>query len=508
VMDLIPELMARSKGVLAFKIGTKGISVAMTNPGDLKTIHLIKKRVGQPVITYYLTKRDLQNALFKYKGTLKEEFVSIVEKLRDISLTAEARDDTVVKVVDMLLQYGHQNKASDIHIEPYTNKIVIRFRIDGVMHDVLESPKELLDFILIRIKILAKMRIDEHLAAQDGKFRFYADTLDSIRAQQTSENLREINKLRDIVDVRVSIVPIVEGENIVMRLLSAKMRQFALEDLGFPFADMNKVQDAIKNPHGMIVVTGPTGSGKTTTLYALMKLLNNRKVHVSTIEDPVEYDIEGISQIQVNTKTNLTFAKGLRAIVRQDPDIIMVGEIRDDETAGIAINSAMTGHLVLTTLHANDAATTLPRFLDMGVEPFLVASTVNVVIAQRLVRKICEKCRVSYALTDKEKKLISNTPSVKQAYQKQGYKNMSKLRLYKGEGCTICNHTGYTGRVGVFEVLEMTDTVKKLILQRASSDDILVAARKEKMNIMLEDGINKVVRGITTFEEVLRVTGI
>jgi len=258
-------------------------------------------------------------------------------------------------------------------------------------------------------------------------------------------------------------VPIVEGENVVMRLLSSKGRRFQLEDLGFSKNDLDKIDRAIKNPHGMILATGPTGSGKTTTLYSILKIVNTRNVHISTIEDPVEYDIEGVSQIQVNTKTKLTFASGLRAIVRQDPDIIMVGEIRDSETADIAVNSAMTGHLVLSTLHANNASTTLPRLLEMGIEAFLVSSTLRVIVAQRLVRKICEKCRSSYLLTAAHKKQIEDASDVKAILERKGHKDLNKVTLYRGGGCKSCGDTGYSGRIGVFEILEMTEEIRKLI---------------------------------------------
>ncbi|MFC1595124.1 GspE/PulE family protein [Patescibacteria group bacterium] len=485
VLNLIPELVARSKGIIAFGKEGDAIKVGMMNPDDLETRHLVEKRVGGKVMPYFITKRDVTGALDRYKGSLKQEFEKLFEKLKDVSLAREERDELTVKMVDILMQYGHQNKASDIHVEPYEKKIVVRFRIDGVMHDVLELPKELSDLILTRIKILAKMRTDEHRAAQDGKFRF------AINEEQ--------------VDVRVSIVPVIEGENVVMRILSSKSRQFSLSDLGLSDNALKKVKNAIKHPHGMILVTGPTGSGKTTTVYAVLKILNKREVHISTIEDPVEYDIEGISQIQVNTKTNLTFAKGLRAIVRQDPDIILVGEIRDEETSGIAINSAMTGHLVLSTLHANDAATTLPRLLDMGIEPFLIASTINVVIAQRLVRKTCASCRVSYQPTSDDIKMIESDAIIKNAFIRLGHKNIKKALIFKGKGCKTCGNTGYIGRIGIFEVLVMAENIKDLIIKRASSDEIMKIAKKNNMTTMLEDGVEKVLNGATTLEEVLRV---
>ncbi|MCX6796620.1 MAG: GspE/PulE family protein, partial [Candidatus Falkowbacteria bacterium] len=349
-----------------------------------------------------------------------------------------------------------------------------------------EIPQNLSEFIIARIKILAKMRTDEHRSAQDGKLSF-----------KSGENK---------IDVRVSIVPVTQGENLVLRILSDKNKRFTLDDLGMRESDLQKVNKAIRNPHGMILVTGPTGSGKTTTLYAVLKILNKREVHISTIEDPVEYDIEGISQIQVDLKTNLTFAKGLRAIIRQDPDVIMIGEIRDEETAGIAVNSALTGHLVLSTLHTNDSATALPRLLDMSMEPFLIASTVNVVIGQRLVRKICEKCCSTRPITDEEKRIMKSDPKLLDFIQAQGHKDLDKITFFRGEGCKVCGNTGYHGRIGIFEVLELNDDISSLIIKRAASSEIMALARKNGMTTMLEDGFLKVFKGVTSFSEVFRVT--
>lgn len=483
-MHTIPEIVAQNKGIIVFGRNEDKVKLGMLNPADIEALYLVKKRLGQDVLPFYITKNGFKGALKHYKGSLKEEFEIILDRLKDEASTLEERDGATVEVVDTLLQYANQSKVSDIHIEPYHKKVGVRFRIDGVMHDVLDLPKDLFDLVLIRIKILAKLRTDEHMAAQDGKLRF-----------STSSGKK--------VDVRVSIVPVIGGENVVMRLLSSENRLFNLSSLGLEEGDLQKVEKAIKHPHGMILVTGPTGSGKSTTLYAVMNILNKREVHISTIEDPVEYDIGGVSQIQVNPKTDLTFAKGLRAIVRQDPDIIMVGEIRDSETAGIAVNSAMTGHLVLSTLHTNNAATTLPRLLDMGIEPFLVASTVQVIIAQRLVRQICGKCRVSYGLEEEDKKIFEGSDDLKKLIEK---KDLNKLRLYKGKGCKMCGGTGYSGRVGIFEVLEMTDDVKNLVIKRASSDEIVKVAEKNGMTRMFEDGIAKVLEGITTLDEVMRVT--
>ncbi|HBU07353.1 MAG TPA: hypothetical protein DEB09_04700 [Candidatus Magasanikbacteria bacterium] len=486
LLQKVPELIARSKGVIAFLADDKGIKVAMLNPADLDTIHVLEKLLGNNIEPLFMTQQDFEEAMSNYKLGLKDEFNKILVDLQKFGLNKEKSDDVVVSMVDTLLKYGHQNRASDIHIEPYNEKLMVRFRIDGIMHDVLEVPKEFSEVVLTRIKILSKMRTDEHRAAQDGKLRFKSES--------------------ETVDVRVSVVPTTLGENVVMRILSARSRSFGLSDLGLANSEMKKVQKAIKHPHGMFLVTGPTGSGKTTTLYAILKLLNRRDVNIATIEDPVEYDMEGITQIQVNVKTNLTFANGLRSIVRQDPNVIMVGEIRDQETADIAVNSALTGHLVLSTLHTNDAATTLPRLLDMDIEPFLVASTVNVAIAQRLVRKICSRCRTSYEMSEIEKKSLDSDSHIKSIFTKKAGKKLEKLRLYKGAGCDVCNHTGYKGRVGVFEILEMSEEIKNLVLQHASSQQIMETAKAQGMVTMLEDGIDKVLNGVTTLEEVLRVT--
>ncbi len=355
------------------------------------------------------------------------------------------------------------------------------------MHKVLEWPKDLHESVISRIKIMAKMRTDEHASAQDGKF--------------------SLDMGEETVDVRVSILPIIGGENAVLRLLSRDSRSLSLKSLGLSEKDLAKVYAGLKNPHGMILVTGPTGCGKTTTLYEILKILNKAEVNIATIEDPVEYDIEGVSQIQVNAKTNLTFTSGLRAIVRQDPDIIMVGEIRDRETAQIAINAAMTGHLVLSTVHSNDSATTLPRLLDMGIEPFLVASTINLIIAQRLVRKICEKCRYSYAL-EEEKEILSEVAGLIEVIEAKSGKKIEKIRLYKGMGCKACSNTGYSGRLGIFELLSVDETVRQLVIKRASSGEIFAGAAANGMDSMLHDGLEKVFGGITTISEIIRATRV
>ncbi len=483
IFGLIPESMAVARGIVAFNHDESGFKVGMRNPDDLEAVALIEKRLGGRIISYYITARDFENSIFKYKSGLSGEFKEIIKALKDKKTKREVKDELIVKIVNVLLTYGYKDNASDIHIEPYNSKIVIRFRVDGVMNDVLEVPKELSEFIVARVKILSKLRIDEHQAAQDGKFRY------------------DIGG--DVFDVRVSILPVSNGENIVLRLLSAKNRQLGLVDLGLSEKDLTKVKKMASYPHGMILVVGPTGAGKTSTLYSILKILNQRDVHISTIEDPIEYNIEGISQIQVNSKAKLTFAQGLRSILRQDPDIIMVGEIRDEETADIAINSALTGHLVLSTLHTNNAVTSVPRLIDMKIQPFILASTINLVIAQRLVRKICENCRESYMADDETVELVKTDPIAEAIIKNSGHKDLKKTRFYRGTGCEVCNNTGYVGRIGVFEVLEISPKIKELIGAQASSDEIFVIAKQEGMTTMLEDGLNKALNGLVSLEEVI-----
>ena len=483
VLQLIPRVMAEKQKVISFNRDQKGIKLAMVNPGNLTVINLIEKKTGQPVIPYYTTAENITNALAHYQKGIEKEFSEIIqENISQAKKGAKAEDLPIIKVVDTIIEYAYENKASDIHIEPTEEKTLIRFRIDGILHDIIDLPKKIHELVVTRIKIMARLRTDEHRSAQDGK----------IRAQVHEDKL----------DIRVSIVPIVEGEKVVMRLLSERSRQFSLEDLGFASEDLVKLKKEYAKPYGMILATGPTGAGKSTTLYAILKILNRREINISTIEDPVEYDIEWVNQIQVNPKTNLTFASGLRSILRQDPDVIMVGEIRDEETADMAINSAMTGHLVLSTLHTNDAPTALPRLLEMRIEPFLIASTVNIIIAQRLVRKICSQCVVSEQVSlDQLKKKFS--PGLIEKYFGSAKK---EVRLYHGKGCKICSQTGYSGRVGIFEVLAVSEAIRELIMARADADQIRRQAIKEGMKTMIEDGVSKALAGATTVEEVLRAT--
>ncbi len=403
-----------------------------------------------------------------------DEFNRTIEK----ELSAGA-NISIINIIDHLLRYASKIHASDIHIDPQDKVIRIRFRIDGVLEDAHPLPKDIHSEVISRIKVLSGLRTDEHNAAQDGRFR-------SIIADFGS------------VDVRVSIVPTYHGENAVLRLLSDNAENFTLETLGFTDTDQKKILHAIKKPSGMILVTGPTGSGKTTTLYTIIKMLNSKDISIITIEDPIEYAVQEVEQIQVNARTGLTFANGLRSILRQDPNVIMVGEIRDIETAGIAVNTALTGHLLLSTLHTNDVSTTLPRLLDMKIEPFLVASTVSIGIGQRLVRKICEHCKEKQSVTDEEYTRLSETISDATLLNNRDY--------FKGRGCSACNGTGYKGRIVIAEVLVADEEIRAAILRKASAQEIKQIAIKNGMTPMLVDGFKKALLGLTTIEEVLRVT--
>ena len=391
---------------------------------------------------------------------------------------AKGADVSVIKFVDALIQDAHAVRSSDIHLDPSGSGVKIRFRIDGVLQDVQLIPSAMHNEVISRIKILCGLRTDEHQAAQDGRFRLVLESGSS-------------------VDVRVSIVPTYYGENAILRLLAEQAEEFTLTSLGFTQENARKISRAVQKPYGMILATGPTGSGKTTTLYTLVKMLNRPDVSIITIEDPIEYSIEGINQIQVNSQRGLTFATGLRSMLRQDPNIIMVGEIRDTETAGLAVNTALTGHLVLSTLHTNDAPTTLPRLLDMKVEPYLIASTVNIAIGQRLVRRICEKCKTETKLNEaEEKSLFEVLPEDLRTRHSH---------FFRGKGCGACNGTGYVGRVGVHEVMEIENNVRDAILRKASASEIRRIAVAEGMNPMMIDGFHKAARGLTSIEEVLRM---
>jgi len=484
LLEYIPEVVAHSQRAIVFKEEKGVLFLATNNPDNYEFIKHLEKTTGCKVEVYYATPYTIDMALRRYSGDLEREARTLIEEIKKNPNSAE---QTVVQLINLLFEHGYANVASDIHIEPLEEKCIVRFRVDGTLFRVLEYPKELHSRMVSRIKILSRLRTDEKAAPQDGRF------------DHKVENGGE-------VDVRVSVLPTTEGENVVMRLLMQQGKRFTIDSLGLLDDDLKKLKKNAKKPWGMIMVVGPTGSGKTTTLYGVLQLLNEPSVNIMTVEDPVEYNINGVQQTQVNVKKKLTFATGLRSIVRQDPDIIMVGEIRDEETVNMAVDAAMTGHLVLSTMHANDAATAFPRLLEMKVEPFLIASAINVSIAQRLVRTICESCRESYFLTSEEVEEISEDKNfVEMVKVISGKKDIMKVRFFRGKGCDLCEDTGYEGRTSVFEVLEITEALRKLIGEKSSSDAIRKKAMEEGMTPMVYDGISKALLGVTTIFEVRKV---
>lgn len=480
ILSLIPEKLARNYRVVPFEKRDGQLNLAMENPDDFEALEFVRRQTNLQIIPYYATPKDIAKALGQYKKSIKKDFEKeITENIMKASpeedLEKAAEKLPIIKILDTIVAYAIAERASDVHIEKQSGEVVVRFRIDGVLRDIVKLPKEIEAAIVARIKILSKLKIDEHRTPQDGRYKFVIDG--------------------DVIALRISIIPGFYGENVVMRILHETARPSSLEELGLKSKGLELIRSNIRRPHGMILVTGPTGSGKTTTLYSILNILNTIEVKICTIEDPIEYGITRVSQFQVNTKTGLNFAAGLRALLRHDPDIIMVGEIRDKETAEIAVHAALTGHLVLSTLHTNDASGAIPRFIDMGVEAFLLGSTLNVVIAQRLVRKLCKKCIVQY------------TPdsAVVKKLEKELNISLSGQKYYKGKGCEECGGKGYAGRIGLFEVLPATEKVREVISQKVTSDEIQKVAVSEGMVTMLQDGLDKVASGLTTIEELLRV---
>ncbi len=486
MLDYIPEVVAFSQKAVVFEEEGNVLKIATTQPDNYPFFKLLEQKTGKEVEVFYATPLDMEQGLKKYRGDLMAEMRRLIKDLQKSKMGGE---ENVVELVNLVMEYSYSNLASDIHIEPLSEFAIIRFRIDGILHKVAEYPKTLHDRIVSRIKIMSKLRTDEKAAAQDGRF--------------------EYDMVGGGVDVRVSIMPTTEGENVVMRLLMQRGRRFSIDELGLLDNDLKKLKAAAKKPYGMIIVVGPTGSGKTSTLYSVLQMLSEPEVNIMTIEDPTEYNVEGVQQTQVNKAKDITFPKGLRSIVRQDPDIIMVGEIRDEETVDMALNSAMTGHLVLTTMHANDSATTFPRFLEMGAESFLVASSINVAIAQRLVRTICEECRESYFLSGEELEVLKEEKALAQRIKDiAGEEKLEEVRFYRGGGCKFCNDSGYDGRTAVFEVLEVTEEIRNLIVQKESSDIIMRKAIEQGMSTMLQDGVSKALMGVTTLEEIRKAAKV
>ena len=506
ILSLIPEPIARNHNIIAFKKTSDSIEVAMLDTDDLTAIDFVKKKVGLKVLPRITDAESIKSALLLYQKTLKDEFGDIIEKetaslvvmpdeeggeeVSGDDLKKLAEDLPVVRIVDALLKHAIIQNASDIHIEPMENQVLVRYRIDGILHDAMTLPKSAAASITARIKVLSNLKLDEKRLAQDGRFKI------------------ELSDQK--VGFRVSILPVFYGEKTVMRLLKEGGGGYSLEGLGFHGQALEQVHDATKQKTGLILVTGPTGSGKSTTLYTVLDILNTPEVNISTIEDPIEYQMARVNQTQVKSQIGFTFSQGLRALVRQDPDIIMVGEIRDGETASLATNAALTGHLVLSTLHTNSAAGAVPRLVDMDVEPFLLVSTIKVVVGQRLVRRLADQ-KEKYNLTDNEiadlgKKI--NLDNVLKALKDEGiidgHATWKSIPFYKPKPSPE-SEDGYHGRVGIHEVLHLTPSIRELVLSGATTAAIEEQAKKEGMMTMIEDGMFLAAQGVTTVEEVLRV---
>lgn len=505
VLSLVPEPIARKHNIIAFKKSASTLEVAMLDTEDLAAIDFIKKKVGLKILPRLTDKDSLKGILLQYQKSLKAEFGDIIEKESnalkmvtegggeaesEADLKKLAEDLPVVKIVDTLLNHAIIQGASDIHIEPMDAQVVIRYRIDGILHDAMVLPKTAASGIVARIKVLSNLKLDEKRLPQDGRFK--------------------IESAGEKVAFRVSTLPVYYGEKTVMRLLRESVSGFTLEGLGFHGTGLERIYEATKQRVGMILTTGPTGSGKSTTLYTILDLVNEPGVNISTIEDPIEYQMARVNQTQVKSEIGLTFSSGLRSLMRQDPDIIMVGEIRDNETASLAVNAALTGHLVLSTLHTNSASSTMPRLIDMDIEPFLIVSTVNVIISQRLVRRLTN-AKEKYTLTDAEVATLSKTVNMARVLEvlkeekivapNAEWKDIPFYRPKKSEE----SEDGYKSRVGIHEVLKMSPAIRELIIKGETPVKIEEQAKREGMITMLEDGIIKAAQGITTIEEILRV---
>jgi type IV pilus assembly protein PilB len=516
ILKIIPEPIARKHSIVAFRKNDLDLEVAMTDPEDIQTIEFIHKKSNLNILPRLTNSKSIKTILKQYEKSMEEELGGLIKSKEDSEdkdksnsldgkiiastdkddngeedLEKAAEDLPVIKIVDTILKYAIDQGASDIHIEPTEKDVIVRYRIDGILHNAMVLPKKLQLGVVARIKVLSNLKLDEHRLPQDGRFKI------------ETEDYK--------ISFRVSLLPVYDGEKIVMRLLREETSKKTLDSLGILGSALEVVKRALKKPVGMFLVTGPTGSGKTTTLYTAMEILNTEDVNISTVEDPIEYRMPKVNQTQIRASIGMTFAAGLRALLRQDPNIIMVGEIRDGETASLAVNAALTGHLVLSTLHTNSAAGALPRLIDMGVEPFLISSTANAILAQRLVRRLCDE-KIEYILTDDQIKSLSHQFDLDRILKvliKEKVVNAKStwktIKFYKAK-TTKENPSGYKGRIGIYEVLEVSEKIRDAIIKRSSQDDINKIAQEEGMLTMLEDGFSKAAMGYTTIEEILRVT--
>lgn len=523
-LKLIPERIARQYGVVLFGVDGETKLLAMEDPDDILAINFLQKQLGQKIKVHVAPVSQIQSALDQYRGNISSELTEVITEQDDDEAAADevsaddlSEDSPIAQTVNLLIEYAIRSSASDIHIEPRDGFVSVRYRVDGILREANKLPKKVHSALISRIKILSNLKIDERRVPQDGRFKIKIGS--------------------GVYALRVSTLPITEGEKVVMRILNESSKAATLEELGYWGMSLDSINEAIRQPHGMVLVTGPTGSGKSTSLFSTLSILNKPSVNISTVEDPVEYKIPGANQTQVNPKAGMTFAAGLRALLRQDPNIIMVGEIRDGETSGLAVQAALTGHLVFATLHTNNAATCLPRLLDMGIEPFLIASTVRAVVGQRLVRRLCIDCReevvpdvatlkqiaqiygtdsgqIMKRIHDLEQQALdggigqTNTGKAKVDVTKLSTTDTKINRIFRAheDGCETCGHTGYKGRMGIYEVLSNTSDVQKLIVTNSTSEVIQTQAIKEGMVTMQLDGFIKALRGQTTIEEILRVT--
>ncbi len=484
---LIDEKVAKEAGVISYEATDTEVHLAMVNPADEKFIKKIEEKLGKKTVVNYTTPEDVRKALRIYKQKADESVDHLIEKASQ-NIQNLSSLNSISTIFDTLVLMAYTRNASDIHVEPFEDEILVRFRVDGVLSVITSLPVSFLETLVNHVKVLSKLRTDEHSSAQDGRFKItYGAT---------------------VINFRVSILPTYNGEKIVLRLLTSETQELTLEELGYDFKDRELIERNMNKTNGLILVTGPTGSGKTTTLYAVLKDLQSDAINISTIEDPIEYGLKGLNQIQVNPKTNLTYADGLKSLLRQDPDVLMVGEIRNLDTAKIAVHASLTGHVVFSTLHTNNAALAPVRLAQMGLDPYLIVSTLNLIVAQRLVRKICSDCKVSYKLPKKDIKEFKAKflhGDQEKALFENYFAEGAEMRLFKGKGCTKCGHTGYRGRTVVAEVMELNDEIRNLITSAAKQSDIEAAALKNGMTQMLEDGLKKVIAGSTTIDELFRV---